>query len=495
MTLDEITSALISESAPPDAALTAGVAKADELAPAVYAIANKLRRGVYLLSAENELLFYGLHILAAARHPGLFNYLMAMVKLPENQLEQLFPDQIPTSLKRLLLSVWAGDADTLFDLIESSDIVPDVKWALFDVLARVTFDGRIPRERTIAFLERLERDQAFDEEDSAWWGWEDAVTRLGIKQLEPALRRVWSKAIYQHFNEKDHDESLGDLERAARDLTDPALFIEAQSTPIDDPVEGVAWVGRRAQLELSWKADREDQSAFRKEEDPAKSIRLTEEEQEWLAGFLVSAQAPSSAMNFEMLDGLFTALVIGPAVVPPSKYMPVIWGTEDGSGPEWDSREQLQYFMDLMTKHWNAIATRRNSDALHDPFILGLDEATAGSYWARGFMVGVDLVEAKWEPMFRDRRAAELIMSICALDTDGLKDLPDKPKPEERAQIIEDLPAILQIIAAYWRNPDRWLPIAEPVRSTKIGRNEPCPCGSGKKFKKCCGGHSSPTLH
>ena len=26
----------------------------------------------------------------------------------------------------------------------------------------------------------------------------------------------------------------------------------------------------------------------------------------------------------------------------------------------------------------------------------------------------------------------------------------------------------------------------EPIRSTKIGRNDPCPCGSGKKFKKCC---------
>jgi preprotein translocase subunit SecA len=25
------------------------------------------------------------------------------------------------------------------------------------------------------------------------------------------------------------------------------------------------------------------------------------------------------------------------------------------------------------------------------------------------------------------------------------------------------------------------------VRSTKVGRNDPCPCGSGKKYKKCCG--------
>ncbi|HAM51467.1 MAG TPA: hypothetical protein DCP92_12545 [Nitrospiraceae bacterium] len=27
---------------------------------------------------------------------------------------------------------------------------------------------------------------------------------------------------------------------------------------------------------------------------------------------------------------------------------------------------------------------------------------------------------------------------------------------------------------------------SEPIRSEKIGRNDPCPCGSGKKYKKCC---------
>jgi preprotein translocase subunit SecA len=28
---------------------------------------------------------------------------------------------------------------------------------------------------------------------------------------------------------------------------------------------------------------------------------------------------------------------------------------------------------------------------------------------------------------------------------------------------------------------------SEPIKSEKVGRNEPCPCGSGKKYKKCCG--------
>ncbi len=30
-------------------------------------------------------------------------------------------------------------------------------------------------------------------------------------------------------------------------------------------------------------------------------------------------------------------------------------------------------------------------------------------------------------------------------------------------------------------------PKGEPRRVVKVGRNEPCPCGSGKKFKTCCG--------
>lgn len=29
-------------------------------------------------------------------------------------------------------------------------------------------------------------------------------------------------------------------------------------------------------------------------------------------------------------------------------------------------------------------------------------------------------------------------------------------------------------------------PIAQVTAEKKVGRNEPCPCGSGKKFKKCC---------
>ncbi len=37
---------------------------------------------------------------------------------------------------------------------------------------------------------------------------------------------------------------------------------------------------------------------------------------------------------------------------------------------------------------------------------------------------------------------------------------------------------------------ERLLYPLEPARVQKVGRNDPCPCGSGRKHKKCCGAKS-----
>ena len=264
------------------------------MAPLVYAIADEFCRGVYLLPEENALLFYGLHILAAARHPKLLDHLMTIARQPYDELEHLFPDHISESLTRLLLSTWNNDADAFFQLIEHADLIPQAKWALFDVLARLTFDGRIPRERTFAFLGHLEREELIEAANSVWWGWEEAVTKLGIKQLEPALRHVWSKVINEHHTEQDHAESLEQLNRVAANPTDQSVFDEVDVRPIEDPVEAVAWVEQRAKMHAEWRAERVAEQGLADEDDPAHAICLTDDERDWLAGFLTSRQAPAA---------------------------------------------------------------------------------------------------------------------------------------------------------------------------------------------------------
>lgn len=57
--------------------------------------------------------------------------------------------------------------------------------------------------------------------------------------------------------------------------------------------------------------------------------------------------------------------------------------------------------------------------------------------------------------------AAELRDGVLAMDL---------PSEELRASMLGE------IVAA-----------TDPVKSKKVGRNDLCPCGSGKKYKKCCG--------
>jgi uncharacterized protein len=69
---------------------------------------------------------------------------------------------------------------------------------------------------------------------------------------------------------------------------------------------------------------------------------------------------------------------------------------------------------------------------------------------------------------------------------------PDPITPDKREQVIAFMAAGLMNAYEYFRKEregDLEVDAPEPRRSTpKIGRNDPCPCGSGKKYKKCCGG-------
>jgi uncharacterized protein len=295
----------------------------------------------------------------------------------------------------------------------------------------------------------------------------------------------------------DRDALLEALHRVAANPSDSSLFDAEHVRAIDDPVEAVAWGEQRAERIARWAAEQradhgDDDEA---DNDAAKAVRLTAHERDWLAGFLSSPQVPDGTMSLEMLDGFFTALVIGPELAMPSEYLPAIWGADGGNGPDWDSQEQARHVFKLLGKHWNAIADRRLANAEHCPLIDNFGIALPGEQWADGFVAGIEMRRDAWAPMFDDRRADQLVMSILALCSDTPTEVKGQLTAAMREGILGQLPATLQMIAAYWRAPSMGSLGREPLRSTKIGRNEPCPCGSGKKFKKCCGSGAPPQVH
>ena len=69
------------------------------------------------------------------------------------------------------------------------------------------------------------------------------------------------------------------------------------------------------------------------------------------------------------------------------------------------------------------------------------------------------------------QRVAPVLLSICSANSTPIK--------RPRLVSVEGMPAPVERAMGY---------TGEPIRvQPKVGRNEPCTCGSGAKFKKCCG--------
>ncbi len=336
----------------PDSALRRAVTHADELAPKVIELMEMAADGVFLLPKQESLLFWGIHVLAAARCTALYQPLLRLIQLDrEEYLDRLLGDAVTETLPRILISVFDGNAAPLFDLCARSTAEGFLRWTLFDAIARLTFDGAIPRATTVEFLDRFEREQMAEPGDAAWEGWQDVIWQLGIEDFYDRVRATWKDK--RNSCTPCDQEFIEEKLAGARALGNTTMLAEHLRSPIDDPLKALAWTSQ----ERHQRRARPEKDRF--ETDPAADVALSMQEIGWLTDFLDSRKVPETAMCMEQLDGFFCALIAGPAA-PPNEYMPVVWDTGDApdpdGGPEYDSVEQAEYVNALLTRHWKAIA-------------------------------------------------------------------------------------------------------------------------------------------
>ena len=84
-----------------------------------------------------------------------------------------------------------------------------------------------------------------------------------------------------------------------------------------------------------------------------------------------------------------------------------------------------------------------------------------------------------------EERYFESYESFCEM-LDGASDLKYDRDKHQNHMLVEDVSDYISWWHCFKENKQKMTP-PSPARTTKVGRNEPCPCGSGKKYKKCCG--------
>ena len=109
-------------------------------------------------------------------------------------------------------------------------------------------------------------------------------------------------------------------------------------------------------------------------------------------------------------------------------------------------------------------------------------------------MEAVDLSFDDWQPLFDDKPGCALLAPILTLGTEvGWEELDVSADPEAECEAaLETLGLSVVAIADYWRMKSVASKEAHlRARALRPGRNDPCPCGSGRKFKKCCAAGSA----
>lgn len=189
------------------------------------------------------------------------------------------------------------------------------------------------------------------------------------------------------------------------------------------------------------------------------------------------------AMLLSELDGYLAGVVVCPERIMPGEWLSPIWG-EDVAGfvHQAEAGEILEIVMAL----YNHIGRSLDRPGQYVPHLeVDVDESFLWEIWAQGFGKALNLRPQAWASqaaMPDDAAPARALLTLNSLARTA----------ETNRRLPEDLARSLRaeaqgLIGGCVEELHRARLVAEGRRArTKVGRNEPCPCGSGKKYKKCC---------
>ena len=232
------------------------------------------------------------------------------------------------------------------------------------------------------------------------------------------------------------------------------------------------------------------------------SAPLSEAELDRLEELLDSAIFKDEAMQLDELQALICAVVSGPDLIPPSVWLAAALG----ESPAYESELQASEIFSLVMRFYNDIAaTLQQGDdweLILYPFADDSDELDFAA-WADAYIYGSQLGSDWYEfAGVHTEDLSEMLQPFFLLNgmlkEDSEKHHERWMSPAEERLAIEraqdNLPELVSAIYDFW-SARRSSGEAETYRRAepKVGRNDACPCGSGRKYKQCCG--SPERLH
>ncbi|MFC1747530.1 UPF0149 family protein [Pseudomonadota bacterium] len=201
---------------------------------------------------------------------------------------------------------------------------------------------------------------------------------------------------------------------------------------------------------------------------------------------LTTYSSNNAVKNIYELDGFFSALGCAPESITPEQWLASIWGGE-AYAPKWIDQEESDKFVSAVMVTYNRVVQALNTDtysALFEEKRTDGKRHVVADDWCNGFLRGINM----WghlnavDALFLKENMQPIRLFATESGRDRLKVMNEGGIDYQQRKIEKNVRHMYQ----HWMTQRQSM--NAPVLNTdpKIGRNDPCPCGSGKKFKKCC---------
>jgi uncharacterized protein len=172
--------------------------------------------------------------------------------------------------------------------------------------------------------------------------------------------------------------------------------------------------------------------------------------------YLLSDRSPPECMDVSQLDGFLAGVIIGPEMIVPSEFLPVVWG---GAPPDFTDAAEAETILGSILGRYNEIAENLDAEPSNYAPVFWQDQAgnSITEDWAVGFMQAVALRSEAWEPALFDDETAMLLIPIGIIaglsePEIGLNDatLSDEFLDELMERAADLLPGCVLGLRAFW---------------------------------------------
>lgn len=226
-----------------------------------------------------------------------------------------------------------------------------------------------------------------------------------------------------------------------------------------------------------------------------------------LSQFLSSPERGEDCFDMDQFYGAMTAILSCPEYISEVDLGFLILGQEGKGEEQWFENEQIRL---ARVKCLNTLDEALATDTfdLHEHYSQRTQQkkpAENFSRWCQGYLHGYLLTEEAWQDAYEFLATEGLgeveenhiaLLTMLATIADWEAALKENDNPEKLKNNLAHLFDVInenvirthQLALILEDNLMQAENVNQPVirESEKIGRNDPCPCGSGKKYKKCC---------